>query len=248
MSRSTRNTTTTAKKLLAGLLLFSMGYLWGGLTFVKQIFPFEQLRFIKQAVFHEPSEVMRPGPNTMWQERRDQFKLFGRQAEVVMIGDSITQSGHWRDIFPEAKIANRGIKGDRTDDILRRMDTILSAKPEKAFIMVGINDFTMGKSVDKVFTDYLKIVNELQSNNIQTYIQSTLECSNCGERLEKVRLLNLKLERLAAERNLTFININNGLTSKDDGLLPEYTNDGIHLTAGGYVKWSQTIATYISSN
>ena len=247
MPRSIKNI-TIAKRLLAGLLIFSVGYLWGSLTFVKQIFPFEQLRLVKQAVIHEPSEVITPGPNTMWQERRDQFKLFGRQADVVMIGDSITQLGHWQDIFPKARIANRGIKGDRTDDILRRMDTILSVKPEKAFIMIGINDFYRGKSVDEVFTDYTKIINELQDNNIQVYIQSTLECSNCGEHLGKVRLLNQKLEQFAVERKLTYININDGLTNKDDGLLPEYTSDGIHLTGSGYIKWSQTIAPYINSN
>ena len=246
MPRSNMNT-TMAKTVLAGLLIFGIGYLWGSLTFVKQVFPFEQLRLIRHAVFSEPSEVIKPGPNTMWQERRDQFMLFGRQADVVMIGDSLTQSGHWQDMFPKASIANRGIKGDGTDDILRRMDTILSVKPKKAFIMIGINDLYRGKSVDAVFKDYIEIINELESNNIQIYIQSTLECSDCGERLGKVRLLNQKLERLAVERKLTYININDGLTNRETGLLPDYTSDGIHLTGNGYVKWSQTITPYISS-
>lgn len=247
MPRRFKNT-TTAKKVISGLLIFGVGYIWGSLTFVKQIFPFEQLRLVKQTLLNEPVEIIVPGPNTMWQERRDQFKVFGRPADVVMIGNSITQSGHWQDMFPEAGIANRGISGDGTGDILRRMDTILSVKAKKAFIMIGINDFYRGKSLDDVFKDYTKIINELQDNNIQVYIQSTLECSNCGDNLEKVRLLNQRLEQLALEGKLTFININDGLTSKDDGLLPEYTSDGIHLTGSGYIKWSQTIAPYINSN
>ena len=175
--------TNTAKRVLAGLLIFSIGYLWGGLTIYKQIFPFEQLRLVKSAVLNKSSDHNRLAPNPMRQERRDQYQLFGRQADVVMIGDSITQAGHWEDIFPTVRIANRGVDWDRTDDVLRRMDTILSVKPEKAFIMIGINDFSMRRSVDEVFTDYTRIVNELQNNNIQVYIQSTLECRNCGERL-----------------------------------------------------------------
>ena len=252
MPQSHKNS-TTAKRVLVGLLIFGIGYLWGSLTIYKQIFPFEQLKLVKNAVLHEvvlnkPSDVNRLAPNARGQEQRDQFKLFERQADVVMIGDSLTRRGHWEKIFPGARIANRGIAADRTDDILRRMDTILSVKPEKAFIMVGINDFSMGRSVDEVFKDYIKIIDELQSNNIQIHIQSTLECSNCGERLEKVRLLNQKLEQLAGERKLTYININDGLTNKEDGLLPEYTNDGIHLIGSGYITWSQTITPYISSN
>ena len=37
---------------------------------------------------------------------------------VVFLGDSIVQGGQWHDIFPDLRIANRGIGGDTTSDLL----------------------------------------------------------------------------------------------------------------------------------
>jgi hypothetical protein len=51
------------------------------------------------------------------------FEVFHPHADIVMIGDSITQGAEWKEIFPASSIANRGIAADRSDDILRRIPT-----------------------------------------------------------------------------------------------------------------------------
>jgi lysophospholipase L1-like esterase len=243
------NGANRTKRILVGISALTFGYLWGGLTVYKQIFPFEQMRLVKDVLTGKYTGNNSLPANPNWKGRREQFEIFGRQADVVMIGDSITHAGHWDDIFPNIKIANRGIDSDRTDDVIGRMDNIVSVKPKKAFVMIGINDLIWGRSVDDVFADYQKIVTNLQSNKIRVYIQSTLECSksSCGERLENVRKLNERLKTYATETNITFININDGLTSQRDGLLKEFTHDGIHLLGNGYVVWSKTIAPYVVS-
>ena len=38
-----------------------------------------------------------------------------RQGDVVFLGDSITEGGEWNEMFPERRVRNRGIGGDRTD-------------------------------------------------------------------------------------------------------------------------------------
>lgn len=246
-TRGSNNAANTTKSIPVGIFFLTLGYLLGALNVYKQIFPFEQIRLVKSV-----STVKYTGNNSLpvnlnWQDRREQFEIFGRQADVVMIGDSITHLGHWNDIFPNIKIANRGIGSDRTDDVIRRINNIITVKPKKAFVMIGINDLSWGRSVDDVFADYEKIVTKLYNNKIQVFIQSTLECSksSCGEKLENIRKLNEKLKAYATEKNITFININDGLTSQKDGLLKEYTYDGIHLVANGYVVWSKTISPYV---
>jgi lysophospholipase L1-like esterase len=244
------NGANRTKSILIGIFVLSFGYLWGGLTVYEQIFPFEKIRHLKNKLTgkHTVNNSLSANPN--WKERREQFEIFGRQADVVMIGDSITQGGHWDDIFPNIKVANRGIGGDRTDDVIGRLENIISVKPKKAFIMIGINDLGLGRSVDDIFSDYMKIVTTLENNKIQVYIQSTLECSKSDwvEKLQNVRKLNEKLKTYATDNKITFININDGLTSQEDGLLKEYTHDGIHLLGNGYVVWSKTITPYIISN
>lgn len=71
-----------------------------------------------------------------------------------MVGDSITQAGMWEDMFPDIRIANRGIGSDRTDDVLRRINPILSVGAHRAFIMLGVNDISPDRSVDDIVRDY----------------------------------------------------------------------------------------------
>jgi len=166
-----------------------------------------------------------------------------------MIGDSITAGGEWSEIFSQTKIANRGIGGDTTEDILRRMEPIFAVNAKKAFVMVGINDIYRDQSINTIFNNYKDIVQQLRSKGTEVYIQSTLECSKsqCGNKLEKARELNEKLKVYSAQHKLTFVNINNGLTSETEGLLKEYTYDGLHLLGSGYLKWSKTISPYVYS-
>jgi lysophospholipase L1-like esterase len=204
------------------------------------IAPFGQLRALKNLVIGGSLYA----PKT----RNTLFQTFSPKSDIVMIGDSITEQALWNEIFTNVKIANRGIGGDTTDDILRRMDTIFSVSPYKAFVMVGINDIYKGRSVDEIFNNYVRIVKEIQSKNIRVYVQSTLECqkSKCGINLTSVRLLNKKLNGYATANNIKYININEGLTSDTDGLLSDYTPDGIHLNGKGYLVWSKTISPYVN--
>ena len=167
-----------------------------------------------------------------------------------MIGDSLTAGAPWNEIFPNVQIANRGIGGDTTDDILLRMDTILSVSPKKALIMVGINDVRRGASPGSVLRNYSEIVKRLQQAGVTVIIQSTLDCSKdvCGDQVYQIRDLNKQLEDFAKRNNIVFLDINADLSSPSDGLLSKYSYDGIHLLASGYVKWSERIRPYLTPN
>jgi len=61
-----------------------------------------------------------------------------------------------------------------------------------------------------------------------------------------VRALNACLKKYAADHRITFIDLNSLLSSKRLGLLPKYTSDGSHLTAAGYIAWSQMVQPYMT--
>ena len=65
--------------------------------------------------------------------------------------------------------------------------------------------------------------------------------------LDKIRMLNAKLQSYANDRAIPFIDINRGMTSAEDGLLKQYTPDGVHLSGSGYVEWRKAIEPYIDS-
>jgi lysophospholipase L1-like esterase len=166
---------------------------------------------------------------------------------IVMIGDSLTQGAEWEEIFPHVTIANRGIGGDTSADILRRMEPIFSVNARKAFLMVGTNDIQAGLTTNEILKNYIDLIESLQVKGIEVYIQSTLECnkSKCGPRLIKIRELNHQLKAYADIHNLPFININYNLTTESDGLLNKFTNDGIHLLGDGYLIWSKNLAPFM---
>jgi lysophospholipase L1-like esterase len=228
------------KVLLLILVNATIGFALGVMTVQLNWMPHQPSQLFK--TYFAASSQMDPPPRSVL------FKTFSPKADVVMVGDSITSAGEWSEIFPDIKIANRGISGETAEDILHRMDSVFAVHPSKAFIMVGINDIYEGQSVEKIFTNYTNIVEQLLKQGIAVFIQSTIECSitRCGNRVYKVRELNQKLQAYAAQHHCGFIDLNSKLSTQEQGLLSEYTYDGMHLSAKGFVQWKTMIEPYMS--
>jgi lysophospholipase L1-like esterase len=224
-------------------MLFS--FLYGVITVQYKIPPFGLLRAINKFVSPDPITAL--SHSDYFYERKSFFEEHGgHQYDVVFIGDSITDSAEWEDLFPSLKIANRGINGDRTDGVLERMDSIYSTNARKAFIMIGINDFASGVEVNDVVENYKRIINNLVAHGMQTYVQSTILAGKKHAELNsKITALNDQLKKMAGEKPLfTYIDLNAGLT-KDSVLESQYSRDDIHLNGNGYAVWKDIIKSYI---
>jgi lysophospholipase L1-like esterase len=183
-------------------------------------------------------------------EKKSFFDALGTYASTVMIGDSLTDGAEWKEMFPGSAVVNRGVDGDNTAGVLRRMDGITSARARKAFVMIGINDFKEGRTVDAVFEDYRTIVSALGKSGMKVFVQSTLMCNGvkaewigCAAIQGKIRDLNRRLAGLASA-NVTYIDINAGLTGPE-GLRPDLTYDGVHLNGEGYRIWRDEISKFV---
>ena len=167
--------------------------------------------------------------------------------EVMMLGDSITEAGPWQALFPKTRIVNRGVSGYTTYDLLREMKAIVALRPAKVFLMIGINDLLKRATVEQTFKQYTLIVDELQKNKITVVMQATLECSRpqCGSAVEAVRSLNQKLQAFALARNIQWLDLNPGLANDQQGLLPKYTIDGLHLSKPAYLYWAERLRSFI---
>jgi lysophospholipase L1-like esterase len=189
--------------------------------------------------------------SSYWHERTSFFSAFSHQADVVMIGDSLTDGAEWAEMFPGQDIVNRGIDSDTTDGVLARLDTILALQPKQAFVMIGINDFADRRvSVASVFANYRSIVFRLNRAGAKVFVQSTLPCNeakgawkSCAALNPKIRQLNARLPTLASA-DVTFIDMA-PLVAADGGLKSELTYDGIHLNGQGYRLWKDAIAPFL---
>lgn len=200
-------------------------------------------------VFAVPAVALQvPERPPYWRERTSFFHNFGRQADVVMMGDSLTHGAEWKEMFPNQLIVNRGIDNDTTEGLLARLDDSLMLKPKAVFLMIGINDFAdLSRSVEAVFVTYRSIVSRLERSGIRVVVQSTLPCNetkgvwkSCLAINLKIRQLNTRLATLASPR-VNYVDLLAVLTDSS-GLRNELTYDGVHLNGQGYQLWKNAIA------
>jgi lysophospholipase L1-like esterase len=183
-----------------------------------------------------------------WRERTSLFRAFAGHADVVMLGDSLTDGAEWHEIFPDQAIVNRGIDGDTADGVRERLDDVLALRPLAVVLMIGINDLTDGgRSVEAVFADVRAIVGRLTAAGARVVLMSTLPChvtlgawKSCAAAAAGVRALDLRLAGLASA-GVAYVDLASRLAG-EAGLRPEYTYDGVHLNGDGYRVWRDAIA------
>ena len=182
-----------------------------------------------------------------YKHKKSQFEVLSMNEKftTMMLGDSITDEGLWDELLNLDTIQNRGISGDTTDGVLQRLDFI-SKNIEKVFIMIGVNDIMRGKSVDEIYSNYLKIIQFFKEKKIKIHIQSTLYIgeSRKADFNPKVEELNKRLEKYASENKITFINLN-PIFAPNKVLKKEFTFDDLHLNGSAYKLWSQEIKLFL---
>lgn len=176
-----------------------------------------------------------------------------RQADIVMLGNSLTAGAVWNELLGRTNVVGRGIPGDIIQGYNARINDVLKLKPKIVFILGGLNDIYNWTPVEEIFSEYLKIIRKFQSNGIIPVIQSTTYAGkdwakswggtpevNAG-RNKEVDQLNKLLSEYAAKNNIDYIDINSKMAAKDNFLRPELTWDGIHLNAEGYRIWAREV-------
>ena len=182
-------------------------------------------------------------------------KLPISRSDIVFLGDSLTDEGEWIELLENPNIKNRGISGDTTNRILERLDTIVNGKPDKIFLMVGINDFIgESRSSDYILGKYKEILSIIrtQSPKTKVIVQSVLPVNNDILRYwysnQNIINFNSKLEKLAQEFNYQYVNVFARLSDSRNKLDAKYTNDGLHLNGEAYLVWRNAIKQYVSAN
>ena len=84
---------------------------------------------------------------------------------IIFLGNSITQLGNWKKLLNDSTVINRGIAGDITFGVLKRLDDVTRRQPSKLFLLIGIND--IGKDIpDAVIADNIhKIIARIQTES-----------------------------------------------------------------------------------
>ncbi len=185
--------------------------------------------------------------STYYEQKRTLYEsLPNTRGEIIFLGNSITDTAEWSELFGNRRVKNRGISGDNSFGVLARLTEVTAGKPAKVFLMIGINDLSRNVSDSLLIRNYRRIVQQIRTESPRTriYLQSILPTNNRFTQFPKhqgkeihIRALNDTLQTLAQQTGQTFVDLRPYLSDTDGKLDTRYTNDGLHLNGDGYARW-----------
>lgn len=168
---------------------------------------------------------------------------------IAFLGDSLTYAGNWEQFFPTFQIANHGISGQKSSQIISRLDQVITWKPDKLFVMMGINDLGEGLPIKKIISNYSSLIKKIKDKSkVVLFVQSILPVnfrlfSNQHFSNDDIVLVNKLLEELCASESVTYIDLYSSFVTYGNELITEFTYDGLHLNDAGYRIWKNRLAT-----
>lgn len=187
----------------------------------------------------QPSLHLATYTNVQYAGRMSQFsEMPDSPADVVMLGDSNTEFGEWHELLPQPVILNRGISGDTSAGVKARVAEVIRHKPRLVFLLVGVNDLAGGKEPAEVAGNIEAIVAGLGTRTVVLDVLYTANETLNG----KIEILNSLLHKLPVEH----LDLNHEV-APEQVLLPQYTEDGIHLNGAGYAVWRDRIKLFLSN-
>lgn len=193
---------------------------------------------------------------TYYNQRLSLFEILpDTKGEIIFLGNSITDGAEWSELLGSSKVKNRGISGDVTEGVLFRLNEVTRSRPRMVFLLIGINDLSRGIVKDSVFTNICTISKKIRTDSpkTQVFVQSILPVNDSyglfkthTNKTAEVMWINDQLKNYCKREKFQYVDLFNLLKSQDSNLLnPKFTNDGLHLTGDGYLRWVQIIKPFL---
>lgn len=164
-------------------------------------------------------------------------KAFG--LSDVYIGDSITAGGrNWGAPFNAINLAASGLT---TWQIEGQIKKAIIYDPNNILILAGTNDIIGRRQFDlaQFEQDYASLLDRALKTGKNILI-TEIPYTALRENTQNISDSNQVLRQLAADRNITTINLNETI-APDGLLLPEFTVDGVHFSPPAYRIWRKKI-------
>ena len=168
---------------------------------------------------------------------------------IAFLGDSITAGGEWDSWFPGRDARNFGVPGDTTGHVLDRLDDCIEARPSHVYLLIGTNDFgNEDRSVEHVVTNAEQILARLRTALPATEIVVQSVMPRAAEFAERITAVNSAYRVLAERYRARYLDLWPRFARADGELLPELTDDRLHLLPAGYQRWLEVLAPVVNES
>ena len=175
--------------------------------------------------------------------------------DLVMIGDSITHTWDsqkdFKKIFRNIRVLNLGFAGDRTQNVLWRIQNgaLVNVSPKLVTLMIGTNhlhnvrkNHQPDETAD-ILLGIQKVIKEIQARlpDSNIIVFSVFPRKNPTE-YGRVKALNKELPKVADNRQIFHEDINEVFLDQSGEISKNlYLQDGLHLTEKGYAAWGKAL-------
>ena len=170
--------------------------------------------------------------------------------DVLLVGDSITiqWGASWAKQFPDRKAVNIGIGGDKTQNVLWRLDHggVDGLQPKTIVLMIGNNNmfFTPETGVAAAAQGVKACLANLREKfpDAELIVAKILPCHAPKSRFyEDILLTNAEIDKLnlGADPKIRVLDLTADFLNADGTIKPAlYTPDNIHLSPVGYAAYA----------
>ncbi len=206
----------------------------------------------------EPNQCVKPIPREgpayeRFLELNKRVKASQGQAEVIFVGDSITQGWEgngkevWAKYYAPRHALNLGIGSDHTQHVLWRLDqgNLEGLKPKVAVVLIGVNNIPDEKNSPRdVLEGVTAVVQKLREKLPETKVLLLgifpFREDFCAQR-GKALQINQALHKLDDGKWVRFLDIGH-LFIQPDGKIPrEMMRDFLHPSAKAYRLWAEAM-------
>ena len=191
--------------------------------------------------------------------RYDSFKVLApKEGSILFIGNSITDMHCWPETFRTSTgeylpIVNRGNSGTYSTEQCQNLESYLTNKPKKVFMMIGTNDLATSGGFnylpEQILSQVKTIVERIHQRYPDTkiYLYSILNNNTSNRPAERWLKTNEMVKQYVddqANPYLAYVDLYDKLTNVASG--GQWSYDKLHLTAASYKVWTDAICSLLA--
>lgn len=244
MNKPTKHTGLRGRILITSSIALNILFISGAIILLIFLLKRDYFQFHSTKSHEQDVNYM---DNAAYENYTTVYPQYQHQKNIVMLGNSLTAYANWAELLNRTDVATRGINGDITAGFLARLPHIISLKPKIVFIEGGINDLNKGLNPGVIISNLSLLVDSLQKNNIKAVLTTvTLLSEEYGQANlvamnQKITRLNEAVFKLALEKNIHFIDLNQYISNKHFLMTQYAVKDGIHFKGNVYSFWKQEV-------
>lgn len=173
-----------------------------------------------------------------------------REAPPEGRGDPESQYAYWLTrLCPAWQVLNRGVRGQRTDQILARFDyDVTRFSPEAVILLAGVNDLHQGRSAEETQEGIRRLVERSLEARLKVILCTILPYNMAlPETAERLLAVNAWIRRFAAEKNVYFCDTYAAVADPSNPARLKESPDRIHPGVEGYRKMAEALAPVLTA-